>query len=465
MEIKMVLGPPGTGKTTTLLNILEEELMHVEPERIAYVSYTRKGAYEGRDRARDRMNLTINQLPFFRTLHSIAYRDLGITRGGMLEDNKNLIKQFSKKMGMNFLGYYSEDFYSNDDQYLFFDFLHRNNPKTASEYLMGMNEDILKWVRNNYKRFKDTIGLPDYTDIIESFVKKGESLPVDVAIIDEAQDLTTLQWQMIWVAFSGCKRIYIAGDDDQAIYEWSGADVDYFISIKAEIEILKKSYRLPEVIHEYSAKITDRIQKRIPKEYYNNGMKGELHKIMDFKEVDIDNGESWLFLSRNRWYLKDIEAWLKDLGKVYYNKENFSVTPSVISAINKHSFILKNPDIPRDQQSVSMINFLCNSPAQFEKPWYEEFTKMLPETRNYYRRIIGSKTDTKESKIKLSTIHGIKGGEADNVVMVLDINRAVSKNMNIHHDAEMRCYYVGITRAKKRLFLVKPHTKYCYPMI
>lgn len=459
----MILGPPGTGKTTTLLSILEKELMQVDPQRIAYVSYTRKGAYEGRDRARDTMGLRVKDLPYFRTLHSIAYRSAGITPGGMIEDNKPLIKEFSKKLGMKFTGYYTEDFTHNDDRYLFFDFLHRNNPKIAHEYMVGMNTDLLRWVRRNYFRFKESVGFPDYTDLIEMYCKSNEPLPVDIAIIDEAQDLTTLQWQMVWTAFRTCKRVYIAGDDDQAIYEWSGADVDYFLHIKAEQQILSKSYRLPDKIHEYSEMITSYIQERIPKKYSSNGMPGELHRIVDFKEVDINNGEEWLFLSRNNWFLNDIESWLKDMGKVFYRKEKSSVNPSVYKAIKKHAKVseLKRKDrVPSDHQ---MVSFFCKKSPTYDKPWYEELTVLKQETRDYFRRIIGAGESIENPKIKISTIHGVKGGEADNVVLLLDVNGAVSKNMKTHHDAEMRCYYVGVTRARKKLFLVSPKTKYSFP--
>jgi len=464
MKVKMILGPPGTGKTTTLLSILEKELMHVDPQRIAYVSYTRKGAYEGRDRARKTMNLKIKDLPYFKTLHSIAYRQQEMSSGGMLEDNRHLIREFSERMGMKFTGYYTEDFSHNDDKYLFFDFLHRNNPKIASEYMMDMNVDLLRWVRRNYYRFKQSVGLPDYTDIIENYCKDNVPLPVDVAIIDEAQDLTTLQWTMIWIAFKNCSRVYIAGDDDQAIYEWSGADVDYFLHIKAEQNILSKSYRLPDSVHEYSEKIVSFIQERIPKEYSSNGNPGEVHRVLDFREVDIDNGEDWLFLSRNNWHLNEVEEWLRDKGRIFSRKDKSSINPSIMKAVQQHSKMY-NEGCGRPKEPIQMVEFFCNESPTYEKPWYDELTKLRKETITYFRRVIGSKEKLDNTHIRLSTIHGIKGGECDNVVMILDVNRAVSVNMKYHHDSEMRCYYVGVTRARKRLFLVEGKGQYKFPIL
>ena len=46
-------------------------------------------------------------------------------------------------------------------------------------------------------------------------------------MVDEAQDLTPLQWDMVVKIAKNVDRVYIAGDDDQAIYEWNGADVRF----------------------------------------------------------------------------------------------------------------------------------------------------------------------------------------------------------------------------------------------
>ena len=61
----------------------------------------------------------------------------------------------------------------------------------------------------------------------------------DVVFIDEAQDLSPLQWKLYDVLKTKAKDIYLAGDDDQAIFAWAGADVKRFIEEPAKEKVLK----------------------------------------------------------------------------------------------------------------------------------------------------------------------------------------------------------------------------------
>ena len=147
MEVNLIAGPPGTGKTTTLMDIIEKELLVCAPNEIAFVTFTKEGSLQGIRRACERFNYTHKQFPYFRTLHSLAFQELKLNRANVMGPQQ--YKHFSKKMGMNFVGYYTEELRNDDDRYLFFDHIHRNNPRYAAKQLHLFDTDKLKYVRSS----------------------------------------------------------------------------------------------------------------------------------------------------------------------------------------------------------------------------------------------------------------------------------------------------------------------------
>ena len=89
--------------------------------------------------------------------------------------------------------------------------------------------------------------------------------------------------------------------------------------------------------------------------------------------------------------------------------------------------------------------------------WFEVF-ETEPEDSLYIRTMLekGEKLSL-PARIKLSTIHTAKGGEATNVLLILDntklIRDAIEKSPD-KEDEENRIWYVGVTRTKKNLYIM-----------
>lgn len=458
MERFKIYGPPGTGKTTYLLSLLEQELESVKPNECAFVSFTKKGTYEGAQRATEKFNLSTKDLKYFKTIHAICFAETGTHKYDMLQ--RFHYKQFGEAMGMRFLGYYTEELVSNNDQYLFAEQLERNNAKAYDEFTRDLSIKKLDWVARNYRQFKKQIGVLDFTDLLTRYLKEGDPLPIKVAFVDEAQDLTTLQWQVIAKLFKNVERLYVAGDDDQAIYEWSGADVNKFLKFNGKTTVLSKSYRLPKDIHAYANNIAHEIRNRHSKEFSDNGEKGLVKITTSWKDIPLNGEEETLILSRNNCFLKEAVDELQDQGLVYTKKGVISTEPKTMAAINKYTDYTKGKVQRKD---IALYSSYFKTIDEPDKPWFVVLNKDIEEI-NYYRMLIAKRTPLDKSNVALETIHSAKGSESDHVVLLMNITNRVFLNMQNKPDSELRCLYVGTTRAKKKLTIKLPNAKYGFPL-
>ena len=91
--------------------------------------------------------------------------------------------------------------------------------------------------------------------------------------------------------------------------------------------------------------------------------------------------------------------------------------------------------------------------------WHEAFDRVSDKEKQYLIACLrrGEKL-TASPRIKISTIHGSKGSEADNVVILTDIGQKSWLEMQKQPDDEVRVFYVALTRVKKNLHIIQPKT-------
>ena len=114
---------------------------------------------------------------------------------------------------------------------------------------------------------------------------------------------------------------------------------------------------------------------------------------------------------------------------------------------------------------ISLKELQKHVPDLSEGYWYDVFEGISVKERSYIRAMLrrGEKI-TQEPRIRISTIHAAKGGEATNVILLTDISSRVFKSYQQNPDDESRVFYVGLTRAKENLFLIEPQTQKYYPI-
>lgn len=464
MELHVAHGVAGAGKSRLLMEYLDKELSAGVPKnRIAFVTFTNQGADVGKQRAINQFGGSPEDYPYFRTLHSIAYRELGLSRLSVM--TPMMYKYFGELMNLKLWGHISPDgTHTNDDMLVMFDQVRRNNPRAAARYAWEMKTDLIEWFNRNYRKFKIMEKVYDFTDFLEAVVKQKIVLPVDVAIIDEAQDLTTLQWKAVWMLFSGCKRVYVAGDADQAIYQWAGADVQYYLTLKPSVPmtILSHTWRCPAKVMRYASKILDLIKDKIPKVLTSRDDEGVCELINSLDELTINPDEDWLFLARNNCYLDDVEEVLRRKGYVYLRNDKVSVNSKDMAKIKQWEQARKGQ---REILEGSELHKAVKKGASVDDPWFDALD-IDPDSCDYYRSVFENKSDLKKQpNIRLSSIHSVKGAEATNVVLIPDMTTKTWKTWLKDQDSELRCYYVAVTRASGRLFIVVPKTNRHYPLL
>ncbi|AXR76774.1 UvrD-helicase domain-containing protein [Natrarchaeobaculum sulfurireducens] len=284
-KVTRLFGGPGSGKTTALLDHVEEILDRddVTFRDILVVSYTRAAAQEVRERLADRLDESPRALQGnVCTMHAKAYDLLDLSRSDVIGEKDK--EEFCEDFGLEF-----EDEYSGAGRRTARSTTIGNKIIATSQWLQRTRRDVADWydvpfqwdveeVRlppeidpnaqegNKYtptwpsdddridvpeairgwRSYKGEQGKIGFADMLERVRQRSLVPNVDYLVIDEFQDITTLQYDVYEEWKPHVEEVLIAGDDDQVVYSWQGADPALLLEEDVDEDvILPNSYRLP----------------------------------------------------------------------------------------------------------------------------------------------------------------------------------------------------------------------------
>lgn len=406
----VVAAGPGSGKTRVLVHKLASLLLleDVKHEQLLMLTFSRAAATEFKQRL---MELIGNAAHFveIKTFHSYCFDLLG--RIGNLEDSKNVVS------------------------------------KAAEMICQGEVE-------------------PN---------KIGKT----VLVIDEAQDMGTEEHSLVKALITNNEemRVIAVGDDDQNIYEFRGSDSGYM-------------YRLAQESGSTFVEMTENYRSaRQPVDFANGFLKTINKRIKSTPIISMRKEKGWVEVIRHHstyMYQPLVENLLqhKDKGTSCVLTQTNEEAVILIALLRKHginSKLVQSMDGLRFWNMAEMRYFLrhidkrIKTPLITEELWeeakhatfsiydrsltltyvkrcVEQFeqtnkTKYFSDFKEFvFESSVEDFCDTSGTDVVVSTIHKAKGREFDDVYMLISDNYAKDAHL-------MRRYYVGITRAKNRLFI------------
>ena len=472
-DVKVILANAGAGKTRYIIDDIMHELKTRRPEEVAFVTFTRKGAQEGLHRMCNLLNVTPDDLPYFRTLHSLTFHALNLSTKQMF--NHLHQRAFNKMYGYNLNRAEANNntvMPTRDSKYLDFYDMERSGALTSKQIAEADIEMVYyhQLVRK-YEEYKRTQCLVDFFDCLLKYVQEGDSLPCKTVYIDECQDLTLLQWKVAEKAFANAEKVRLVGDIKQSIFSYSGARPDFLLSLAKQfpLEHLAMSYRLPRKVFDLANALTRFMSERTdePTVFREENVEGSITQLNTadrlvnyIKDSDAEENKSdttWYILARNNCFLPKVCRALEDRLIPYWTSDGFFMGGQIMSRLkNYQRFSLKGGGEESKKEKFKKTFGITD----FTQPFTA--TSLFTEDRKWVYASYIEKYGLQKleemckwnPQILVSTIHHVKGGEAKNVAVLLDMTRRTEGEIFDDLDSELRILYVAVTRTKENLYLI-----------
>jgi superfamily I DNA/RNA helicase len=511
--IHRVIGPPGTGKTTYLSKQIHNAVDKFGPEAVMVASFTKAAAREIASRIKVEAPGRIG------TLHAICYRLLKnpvIAQTKAKEWNEQwpamkLVKEAKADL--------DEAEFPEDSQGGSGDDLLKRAQRLRHQLVpLEMWPATVVHFYNRWVEWKNKTGYMDFTDLIENCRDARRRPPEEATIgfFDESQDFTPLELSLVRQWSEMMDQTVIAGDFDQCLYQFKGADPRAFLDDESGgvVKVLDQSYRVPRKICDLSIRWISQIQEREEVVYNPRDEEGEIMSLgikysypsplIELVERDIADGKSVIVQAHCSFHLNRIIREFKGHGIPFWNPNRLkrgdwnpirlsskrNTSSKRLGIFTKDSWTNEDMAVIAEHLKTEVLKVkktelkkrAKEEPKEpiweydiFHPPhvdgWVLErdiagYLENLLDTKRgnyeYSMRVMkkhGGEALRSPPKVKVGTIHSFKGDEADVVYVWPDISPIAYKNTVLdpeRRDAIVRMFYVAFTRAREKLVLCGP---------
>jgi len=408
--IEKIFGAPGTGKTHTLVERLQEHLnKNCSFDQTLTVSFTRVAAREIKKRIQRRNNNKFSDKELHHSVRTIDSYLMNKIREDkdICYPNNYLAEFYQVKKNTEINKNKERNFYAamtiiRDGRITIGDGIENILKYYDSGKRTDIGRKFIIQVAESYKNYKKNHLKMDWEDVkykgLDSNIKFDHNI---VLMIDEAQDCNRLEWLIINKLIAVSKNVYIAGDDDQAIYRFKGGDVETFLQLPVDkTTVLDESPRLNKKIWDLAQKIIHLIPKerRKEKQYtptnenkYNMPHCGLIHEFrnkesfeknyLNMNITDPDVSIHWLFLSRNKRemdmrYSQENYCWSQILAKNNLTWEKIDDSNGGSTGVERGT----TPNVPTDQIQGIETWTLLQKGNRILGEKIREFYKIIPPT-------------------------------------------------------------------------------------
>ncbi|MBS3760171.1 ATP-dependent helicase [Halodesulfurarchaeum sp.] len=518
--VTRLFGGPGSGKTTALLDRVEDLLERddVTMRDILVVSYTRAAAAEVRERLAERLDENPRALRGnVSTMHAKAYDLLNLSRGDVVGESEK--EEFCEDYGLPY-----EDEYSSGSRRTARSTTLGNKIIATSQWLQRTQREVADWydipfqwnedevrlppdidstaqVGNKYtptwptdddridipeairgwRSYKGSEGKVGFADMLERVSDRSLLPNVDHLVIDEFQDITQLQYAVYDEWKPHMETVFIAGDDDQVVYAWQGADPKLLLEEEGEDVILDTSHRLPsnvlEVVQQEVEHISERQEKNLLPRTEGGSVEAiESPSVLDLVRnvrgaVDSTEDETVMVLFRARYQLfefveefidegipfkalTDQRLWTDRLSDYVRAVEALNEDDPIdglqarrlVDMLQDSAFGTSDRNEMRDaldereeEAGVEDIKTLDIEPGFVSE--YAPFMPQPPAAADMLRKVTrlqrqsidayfqGDYLGADPNRVRVGTIHSAKGREADHVYVATDLTEKVVEQM------------------------------------